>query len=333
VSGDGLPPVASGPPARRPPRSVRSGASRAALFVAALGLAWLESTPASAYVRYLSKKGNPYAWQEQCVWMLIYPHGLDDMTAEDVYSAEHAAQATWSHGERDCTYMQIIDSDVPADIVPPLPSYDLTNTTVFHSDAWCRTGAASTGADCYDPTALAITSVWTTSDGRIYDADIEVNAVNFRWTNIVDPASPPPGFQDLQNTLTHETGHLLGLDHTCFMPDPSGKTQEAKDNLGQPVPLCSALGPEDPIRATTMYPSAIPGDTKKRVLSADEIQAVCDIYPMTKTPLPACVPPTTMNPPPAQGGCSVAPGSHDVLPVAGFVGFLGVVVLRRRQRR
>jgi len=303
-------------------------------LVAALVMtaAALTSSPAAGYVRYVSSKGKPYAWQEGCVWMLVFPHGLTEMTPEQVFAAEHAAQGAWSHGAQGCTYMQIIDTDVPGEVVPPVPSYDLTNTTVFHTDQWCREGAASNGSDCYDPSALAITSVWTTSDGRIYDADIEVNAVNFRWTDIADPGSAPAGFQDLQNTLTHETGHLLGLDHTCFIPDAAGKTKPGIDNLGNAVPYCSSLSADSPIRATTMFPSAVPGDTSKRVLSPDDIQAVCDIYPVASGAGHACQPPQTTDAPPAKGGCALAPSdpAGGKAPVVVALALAGLLVRRRR---
>ena len=53
------------------------------------------------------------------------------------------------------------------------------------------------------------------SDGVIVDADIEMNAVNNQFVEIGKtlPASDGRNQTDLENTLTHEIGHLLGLDH------------------------------------------------------------------------------------------------------------------------
>ena len=54
--------------------------------------------------------------------------------------------------------------------------------------------------------------------GRILDADVEMNNFNFAFT--VDGTAPATAagrpVADVQNTLTHELGHLLGLDHTCY---------------------------------------------------------------------------------------------------------------------
>lgn len=297
---------------------------------AGLGIVWaLSAGEAHAYVRYKSKTGNPYAWREGCVWMLVYPHGFTDMTPQEVYAAERAAQATWSHDEQSGTYLEIVDTDVPEEVEPPLPQYDLTNTTIFHSDRWCRLGAASDGTDCYAAEALAITSVWTTSDGHIYDADIEVNAVNFRWADL-GPASKT-GFQDLQNTLTHETGHLLGLDHTCY--NPSDSPVAPKDNNGQSIPLCSGLPFNDPLRMTTMFPSATPGDLGKRVLSPDEVQAVSEIYPIAESAAHACIPPeTATGPKSGSGGCAVVRGENPSVGPIGLALGLGLAWITRRRR-
>ena len=75
---------------------------------------------------------------------------------------------------------------------------------------------------CYDPSATAITTVsyvnkaGDPNDGQIIDADIELNAVNNHFFNKdVDPTPTDRNPADLWNTLTHEMGHMQGLDHTC----------------------------------------------------------------------------------------------------------------------
>ena len=55
-------------------------------------------------------------------------------------------------------------------------------------------------------------------------------------------------YQDLQNTLTHESGHFIGLAHS-------------------------------PVPGATMNATTQPGETLKRSLAPDDAAGVCAIYP------------------------------------------------------
>ncbi|BDG07001.1 matrixin family metalloprotease [Anaeromyxobacter paludicola] len=65
-------------------------------------------------------------------------------------------------------------------------------------------------------------------------------------------------FIDVQNTVTHELGHVLGLDHP-------------------------------PLAGATMSATATPGETSKRVLAASDVAGICTAYPASYTPSDACV--------------------------------------------
>src|SRR4051812_27799060 len=169
--------------------------------------------PAAAYVRYVTDAGIPFYWAQDCVPVTAYPNDLTDMTPDQTLAAATGAAAAWSGNA--CTYLAI---NVTASTDPTPPArYDARNSVVFHRDVWCNPDPAT--ARCrFDPAALAITSVFVnTKDGKIRDGDIEVNAKYFVWTD-VDTDQDPNGKQDLQNALTHEMGHLIGLDHTCYIP-------------------------------------------------------------------------------------------------------------------
>src|SRR5882724_9221514 len=184
--------------------------------------------------------------------------GNMEMTPDEIVHAATASAAAWSGGQNACTFLQI---NVTASTDPtPKAGLDYANILVFRTTTWL-----------YAAEALAITSVFVNkSNGRIVDGDIEVNAQIFVWTDLdVDPAGK--GKQDLQNALTHEMGHLLGLDHTCFTPGPPG--DPPLDNNGKAIPICDNSAPAA-VQATTMFASALPGDTGKRTLAPDDIQGV-----------------------------------------------------------
>ena len=272
------------------PRSVssRAGIRRAALLVAgACALLTGLATPADAYVRYKTKDGkNTYAWTTSFEPILCYPSGLTSdagamLTADQIGDAATQAASAWTRRDPTlsaCTYLDVpvIVDAAAASPTRPIAKYDKKNLLVFRSDNWC-----SSDTDCYDPSALAITSVWAReSTGEIVDADIEVNAVNFVWADLVSMPSLGGGRQDLQNALTHEMGHFIGLDHTCWS-DP--RVAQPTDYQGQPVPECATAS--DEVKATTMFASADAGDTSKRTLAPDDQLAVCDIYPLAADPM------------------------------------------------
>lgn len=111
-------------------------------------------------------------------------------------------------------------------------------------------------AEYYDPGALAVTlTSYDSYTGRITDADIVVNAAEYPWEASSDPAACTNAY-DLQNVLTHEVGHVLGLGHE------QGDTD------------------------ATMYPSSGMCETKKRDLDADDDAGLARLYVDTVAPSP-----------------------------------------------
>lgn len=147
--------------------------------------------------------------------------------------------------------------------------------------------------------ALAITTVtFESSEGRLLDADIEMNDVTFRFT-ACDPGACNVDF-DLQNTLTHELGHVLGLDHSSVVD-------------------------------ATMFASAPRADVSKRSLSLDDEEAICVVYPQDAAVglCPGAVP--REPPPDVRFEPTVCGAGHPEVPL----GTLGLLFLagRRRSRR
>ena len=96
----------------------------------------------------------------------------------------------------------------------------------------------------FSDSAVAITRTWGLSSGEIEGFDMHLND---EISNFSTEDEPPQGRTDLQNTVTHEFGHALGLDHS-----------------------------NDP--AACMYSTAIRGETSKRSLSEDDIAALNWLY-------------------------------------------------------
>ena len=113
------------------------------------------------------------------------------------------------------------------------------NVILFQDTKWVYKGIDNT---------LAKTTVTFNDDtGEILDADIEINHANNNFT-ISDMVIE----YDLEAVLTHEMGHLIGLDHT---PDVSA----------------------------TMFAGYEPGSNDQRTLEEDDILAACEVYSASRS--------------------------------------------------
>ncbi len=285
--------------------------------------------PASAYVRTSTETEQAMRWSnpapiEVDLYTLNPPAYLDE---ETVVSAVRAAATTWSSTALECTDLLISVRRFDGESAPV--AYDGTNRITFRRDEWRKIPCDPEKELCglYDPKAIALTSVFAQkSNGRILDSDMELNAVDFVWADVVQDGSQIPNMDrqlhDLQNVLTHELGHLIGLDHNCYDAgaNPRGRPN---DHDGNPVPNCE--GAAAPIRASTMFNSAGMRDVSKRDLSADDIRAVCDVYPVGSG---------GGN---VSGGCAVSGSSRSPFDrqAGGLLPALAgaAVVLRARRRR
>ena len=265
-------------------RSRRAGGASlkalAAGVCAAVALAAGAGT-ARAYVRSLTPAGKPYFWDRTSVALRGYPQEMPTMTPEQIAAAALGATVVWTKRDptlASCTYLDLDMSMATLEDERPDPKNDHVNNLIFHHTSWCPPGVTNID-DCYDAAALALTSVTSViKTGEIVDADIEVNALNYTWGDIT--SMPATGTHDLQNALTHEMGHFIGLDHTCWNGDTS--RPRPVDNTGMEIVEC-ARAPQA-IRETTMFASAAPGDVSKRTLAPDDQLAVCEIYAVGHEP-------------------------------------------------
>lgn len=293
----------------------------AGLLLGCLAATAAGARPAHAYVRYYTEVGAPFFWARATLPLTAYVRDFDQpsMTPDQVTNAITASAATWSAGQNSCTYLTL--SPATSNDAAPRAANDARNSLIFRNTSWCQLAPDGSCEIDYDASALAFT--WDTANkmtGQIYDADIEVNLHDFQWADVVaDPTRASA--MDLQNALTHEMGHFIGLDHTCTSALAASTTTPPIDNTGMPVPDCSAAPPD--VQETTMYPSAMPGDTQKRTLAPDDQNGLCGIYPVD-------------HPPPADGvlhgGCEIGGGAPAApLAVALVSGAIGWLRARRRR--
>lgn len=119
------------------------------------------------------------------------------------------------------------------------PGAGNTNSVIFLDD-WARLGLPRD--------AFGLTLIWHSPDsGEIFDADMQLNETMGRFT--VCDGRCAEGEVDLENVITHEAGHFLGLGHSRVV-------------------------------TAAMYGESSVGETRKRILGRDDISGICAIFPV-----------------------------------------------------
>lgn len=247
------------------------------------------SADADAYVRSRTPKGVPVTWPGSCVFIQPDADGSPDLPSDQVFQVVQKCIANWQDATAGVSYLELM-YDQPAKLEAHL---DGINTIKFRTDHWCHPNDAQQNNVCYAPEAAGITTVFYVPDGHqdagtIIDADVELNDINFTFAILPTTTQPRPNtaLADLENTLTHELGHVQGLDHTC--KDDATPPSEVDEN-GNPPPDCTKLYFLSPaeqikIRDATMFNSAGPGETKKRSPEADDVAGIVADYPSAGDP-------------------------------------------------
>ena len=176
--------------------------------------------------------GTPLEWRDFPVSFFIDPDGsgLADGTVID---AAEAAFATWQNASRNGI------------------TFDFAGTTTTGSNGDDRRNVIHFrpfigGRDTFAQSILT----YDVETGELLDVDIELND-NFDFAPLPSGQNDPSDSRvDLRAVLTHEAGHLLGLDH--------------ENRFGEEV---------------VMYFSDTTGNTTHRNLSNDDRSGVRTIYP------------------------------------------------------
>jgi hypothetical protein len=291
----------------------------------------------AGYVRTGPTKAGHYLyWESGCVFVTLDSAGTSAIPGDDEFAIIDASIATWNTATNtsSCSYLKVIDEGKKALEV----GKDEINLIKFRDTVWGRPAVGNDAARMYAPAAAGITTAVyiddpkSSRDGAMIDADVEINGVNFAIATSCDPARPTStcqslhagngSFAELQNTLTHELGHLHGLEHPCLVQSDPPR----KDNLGNDVPSCQGALPPT-ITEATMYNFQDPGENKKESLGDDDIKAICEIYPVAKDPK------TCQHVGATAAGCCSASGGPFDRPDVGLLlaGTTVLIVLRRRK--
>ena len=152
----------------------------------------------------------------------------------------------------------------------------------------------------FDPDAIAINRAFYIAGdeqraGAILDADILLNGENHEFSS-----TNAPGAHDVQNIVTHEVGHFVGLGHEVAPMNPN----------------------------SAMFPFASPNEFLKRDLSPDDEEGLVAIYSGTGIKFPevraeatCAIPTATMSCASAQRTCAASGRA------GGGLSFLLVLVL------
>jgi hypothetical protein len=283
-----------------------------------LGPASFSPPPAWGFVQSLKKENPvPLRWEHtNCIKIQAHASGLSQIGDGSEFQAVRSAVESWQNAIRSCSYMQLT-------MLSPSPAVKLGYNKQGENESailWIEKNW--TRDEEHDDKALALTSVFyidhvgAPQDGILLDADIEINGEHFEFST-----NKKPGTHDLQNTLTHELGHVLGLDHPCYPKGPPSPLPT--EHTGQPIPPCSLVtNPE--IKARTMYATTDPNVYDMQTPEADDILGICTLYPKAQDPG------TCGWMPFGEGGCDCrlsgtasAPGNDSgLLPLAFLVIFL-----------
>jgi len=144
-----------------------------------------------------------------------------------------------------------------------IPASDSDRRNVVVYDATGRSVGAPAGSG-----VIAITRVNWNDSGDIVDADIIFNGRDFTFST--SDTNTPSRQVDLQDVLTHEIGHFLGLDHTPLVGDGIERPTMNPFNTSEAPREGRTLQDDDRAGVTALYPTGtLTGGISGRVLRAD----------------------------------------------------------------
>ena len=187
----------------------------------------LIASDAHAWEVRLDPSGQELSWSSRTIQYSINPAGNHTLSSAAINTLAAAATRSWAAPlEGKLTFTQGENTTIRQ------PDHADNVNTIYFDDDWTQ-----------DPSLLALTYVWSNPQGEIIGFDLAINSTDHEWAT-----DGRTEFNDLLNTLSHEMGHALGIDHS---PD---------------------------VAPATMYPSSPAGETQKRDLHDDDVAAAVYLY-------------------------------------------------------
>jgi hypothetical protein len=190
-------------------------------------------------------KQIPLRWYRTEVPVQLDQALCADMTAQDAQVAIRQSLQTWN--AEACTHPRLVDLGLVSGKAPivRVKGGEVGNDLIIFQNTQAEWLADKAGVNVNNVIALT-TLFFDPSTGEARSYALEMNDWQYDFA-LLEKQGVPGGAVDLENTLTHELGHVLALDHSES-------------------------------RGSTMFLSAPQGEIAKRSLEEDDRTGLCSLY-------------------------------------------------------
>jgi len=210
-----------------------------ALLCVVVSMVLLPAGTGRAYTLKETDSGAPIRWNRSTIHLWIAPNDCGPTPAQ-LRRAVVAAAAAWS--EVGNAPRVVVGVGHPPEVIGYDPRESEGNGVYVLCDGWPHGERAAVTVSIIDPNSGALLDTDIVIDGRLP----------------LSMASPTPQTAfDLQSIVTHEVGHVLGLD-------------------------------ESEVRGATMNTLAMLGDSRRRSLAADDEAAIDALYGVPYSTATSC---------------------------------------------
>ncbi|MFZ9596618.1 MAG: matrixin family metalloprotease [Bdellovibrionia bacterium] len=225
----------------------RCRSQRVGFQVILLALAFqLLTPPTSAYVKALGTSGKPLHWGKRFFLSFLgNPENQSELEHQALSQAMTQGLRRWreaTSNQLQFRYKQGVDQR----------KFETQSQLDQHSRVYFI--SQSHAPPQMSRSVLGMTQIWyTVNQNEIFEADIALNDRDFQFTNHPKDSTLHPPFSEtrkprvyLQNVLTHELGHAIGLSHSAALQATM---------LFVESPEQSHLSCDDQIGAQALYPA------------------------------------------------------------------------------